>query len=335
MPKTGGGASGGRPAPDHTQSTSDILRPVYKPQASQGPLNRTGKQGHGGGKAQPANPGPTQRTGKQGLGGGSQPASTGPKFPGHPANADHLSPDGRLSYDENNNLLDSNGNIARGDFAMGRGGGGGGGGGGGSGGGQLPQNPLGLTQPTQNPFNSPPWFAGQSPDWWANTGHVAAANAWNGAMLPWYEWANNAANSQNTWNNNQWQQGWGAMTDQFGMGMDIANLQANYLQGLNNLDYNAWATGLESTGNALASMGDMYGNLNRAYNDMYGNMYGADMGYLGNLVGAQNQWDVAQMQALNDWYNQQARNQTDLQVATMQAFGRQQAPNARFMQNWG
>lgn len=196
-------------------------------------------------------------------------------------------------------------------------------------------NPLGLTTPTTNPFQQMPWFSGQSPDWWANTGHVAAANAWNGAMLPWYEWANNAANSQNTWNNNQWDQGWGAMVDQFGMGMDIANYLGNYNQGLNNLDYNTWAAGLEASNNALASQSELYGNLDRNYNEAYANMYGADMGYLGNMAGVQGNWDVAQMQALNDWYNQQARNQTDLQVATMQAFGRQQAPNARFMQNWG
>jgi len=219
---------------------------------------------------------------------------------------------------------------------------GGGGGGGGNSAAAAPANPLGLTQPATNPFTQMPWFSGQNPDWWSNTGHVAAANAWNGAMLPWYEWANNAANSQNTWNNNQWDQTWGGMSDQFGMGMDIANLQANYGQGLNNLDYNTWATGLESSGNSLATMGDLTGSLNSSYNDMYGNMYGADMGYLGEMAqtgqgyaGLQNEWDVANMQALNDWYNNQARNQTDLQVATMQAFGRQQAPNARFMQNWG
>lgn len=209
-----------------------------------------------------------------------------------------------------------------------------GGGGGGGGGGSAPAAPG-------SPYSLPNPFALQDPAWWGNPNNQAALT-----------WAQNEALNRNNWAMDMYNAGWGVDMDRWTAGQSNAALMADYGMGLNELDQNYYLGQLDANLGALGYMGDLYGGMNNSYNDMYGQMYYSDAMMGGSWMDAganlantyantglgygdlQNQWDIANMQNLNDWYTNQARNQTDLQVATMQAFGRDQAPNVRFMQNW-
>lgn len=215
-----------------------------------------------------------------------------------------------------------------------------------------PGTPVPPTPPTPTP---PPGGSGYQyqynqitnptvPDasWWQNAGNLNAL-----------QYGTNAANSLNNWNMDIFGAGWGVDMDRFAGAQSNAALMADYNTNLNNLDYNYYAANLDAGLGALGYQSNLYGGMNNSYNDMFGQMYYGDTQLAGNYLNSgsnlantyaqtglgyanlTNDWDVAQMQALADWYNNQARNQTDLQVATMQAFGRDQAPNTRFMQNWG
>lgn len=202
------------------------------------------------------------------------------------------------------------------------------------------ETPTQITPGTGTPYQYP--FANQPLEWYGQPANQQAVNGYWNAYSPMMEFAQNQNNNLNNWNMDVWKIGWGMVGDQFNMGMDQAELMNDYNNNLNTLASNDWSNQLQADVNAYG-----YGS------QLYGNMYNSDAMLAGNYLNAganlantyantglgydtlTNQYSIAQMQALNDWYNQQARNQADMQIATMQAFGRDQAPNTRFLSNWG
>lgn len=209
----------------------------------------------------------------------------------------------------------------------------------------------GALPPANGGYQYP--FMNQPMEWYGNPANQNAVGGYWNAYLPAMEFAQNQANNLNNWNMDVWKSGWGMTGDQFNMGMDQSQMMNDYNNNLNILNSNDWNNQLQADTNAYGYGSQLYGNLYGADQQLQGdylnaqaNQYGSYLGAGANLANTYantglgydtltNQYSIAQMQALNDWYNNQARNQTDLQMATMQAFGRDQAPNTRFLSNWG
>lgn len=163
-----------------------------------------------------------------------------------------------------------------------------------------------------NPSYMPP----QSAAGWIDPGSAASLNYWQGL-----------AGDVNQWNADMMQFGWGADKDRFTMDQSNAALAMDWLNNQHQLDYNYWNSNLGAATDAFGYGSELYGNLDRNAAEAWYNAYGADANLYGNMYGTN-------INAMNDWYTQQQRNLVDKEIATMQAFGRDQLPNTRFMQNW-
>lgn len=235
-------------------------------------------------------------------------------------------------------------------------------------GGALPPGQPGAPSAGQ-PYTYP--FMNQALEWYGQPANQQAVQGWWNAYAPMMEFQQNQANNLNNWNMDVWTSGWGMVGDQFNMGMDQSQMMNDYNNNLNILASNDWSNQLQADVNAYGYGSQLYGNLYNSdanlagnYLNALANQYNSNANLAGDYLNAQanqygsyvnaganlantyantglgydtltNQYSIAQMQALNDWYNQQARNQADMQIATMQAFGRDQAPNTRFLSNWG
>lgn len=174
---------------------------------------------------------------------------------------------------------------------------------------------------------SPGYIPPQNAADWQNPGSVASLNYYQGL-----------AGDVNQFNWDQYNAQWGADQNRFAMDQSNTAMQMDWLMNQDTLNYNYWNSMLGADANAYDSAANLYANLDRNQAEAWANAYGADAGLYGSMYGADANLAGGMygtnINAMNDWYTNQLRAQTDKEIATMQAFGRDQLPNTRFLQNW-
>ena len=167
-----------------------------------------------------------------------------------------------------------------------------------------PMGPPQNAQPAQNwanqNFQMPDWI-GNTRDWWKDGGNQAALGAWAQMMQPWAQMQQNASQygqdfneAQRRWNS---QFGWQQQGDTFNM--NLSQRQQNASEWQMNEAARQWGQQFQY----------QRGQDNRT-------------------------WDLSNRQLSQQDRLAMAEMANQKQIATMQAYGREQAPNARFVRSW-